>query len=250
MIRTVLTDDEVLARQKLRQLLREERDIEIVGECATASETIQVVSEVTPELLFLDIRMPAMDGFDLIDALSTRHNATLPQVIFTTACDRYAVRAFEVHAIDYLLKPFTQDRLRSAVQRVRERSVNFNLIAGGVDDVDVSGGRHATRIVFKSRGRILFLPVTDIRWISAEENYVRICAGGESHFLRDTMGHMEARLDPQMFLRVHRSFIVNLDYVKEVQSDTEGESKVVMVDGEKIAISRSYRARIQNLLYR
>ena len=125
-----------------------------------------MVSEVTPELLFLDIRMPAMDGFDLIDALSTRHNATsLPQVIFTTACDRYAVRAFEVHAIDYLLKPFTQDRLRSAVQRVRERSVNFNLIAGGVDDVDVSGGRHATRIVFKSRGRILFLPVTDIRGV-------------------------------------------------------------------------------------
>ena len=121
MIRAVLADDEVLARQKLRQLLRHERDIEIVGECASACETIQLVSETSPELLFLDIRMPDMDGFDVIGALSLDQNAVLPQIIFTTAYDQFALRAFEIHAVDYLLKPFTFERLRSAVQRVREK---------------------------------------------------------------------------------------------------------------------------------
>jgi two-component system LytT family response regulator len=248
MIRTVIADDEVLARQKLRQVLRDDQDIEIVGECATASETIELVNSTNPELLFLDIRMPDMDGFDVVGALSSHQNTALPHIIFTTAYDQYAVRAFEVHAIDYLLKPFTPDRLRSAVQRVRERMLDDGP-KGGVRDAESSAGGYTTRIVFKSRGRILFLSVEDIRWIGAEENYVRICTGGESHLLRETMSHLEARLDPQIFLRVHRSSIVNLRYVKEVKSEADGEATVILSSGEKIAMSRSYRSRIQKLLH-
>jgi len=248
MINAVLADDEVLARQKLRQLLREEQDIEIVGECATASETIALVSATNPELLFLDIRMPDMDGFDVLGALSGREEVAMPQVVFTTAYDQYAVRAFEIHAIDYLLKPFTSERLHSAVQRVRERIASQGP-AAQEEQTLANGAQYTTRIVFKSRGRILFLPVTDIRWISAEENYVRICTAAETHLLRETMAGLEKRLDPQMFLRVHRSSIVNLQYVKEVRSETDGESTVLLISGEKIPMSRSYRARIQDWLH-
>jgi two-component system LytT family response regulator len=248
MIRTVIADDEVLARQKLRQLLRDQPDVEIVGECATAAETIELVAITNPDLLFLDIRMPDMDGFDVIGALSVRSDLTMPKVVFTTAYDQYAVRAFEIHAIDYLLKPFTSERLRSAVERVRERLAAPAPENSGAEIAQGDG--YTTRIVFKSRGRILFLPVGDIRWIGAEENYVRICAGSESHLLRETMARLEKRLDPEMFLRVHRSAIVNLQFVKEVRSDMDGESTVVMTSGEKIAMSRGYRSKIQNWLHR
>jgi len=250
MIRAVLADDEVLARQKLLHLLREEKDIEIVGECATAAETIQLVDATRPEILFLDIRMPGMDGFDVIGALSSGKDFTMPSVIFTTAYDQYAVRAFEIHAIDYLLKPFTSERLRSAIQRVRDQGTAIKTGSGLGAVNGTNGAAYTSRIVFKSRGRILFLAVSDIWWIGAEENYVRICAGPESHLLRETMANLEKRLDPQVFLRVHRSSIVNLQYVKEVRTDADGEASVVLVNGEKIAMSRSYRSRIQDLLHR
>jgi two-component system, LytTR family, response regulator len=250
MIHAVLADDEVLARQKLLHLLREEQDIEIVGECATAAETIELVGATKPELLFLDIRMPGMDGFDVVGTLSSSNDFTVPFVIFTTAYDQYAVRAFEVNAIDYLLKPFTSDRLRAAIQRVREQAILSKQSLGSGSARRDGNDTYTARIVFKSRGRILFLPVSDIWWIGAEENYVRISTGSESHLLRETMVHLEKRLDPQTFLRVHRSFIVNLQYVKEVRTEPDGESVVVLLSGEKIAMSRSYRSRIQDLLHR
>jgi two-component system, LytTR family, response regulator len=248
MIRVVLADDEVLARQKMLQFLREERDVEIVGECATAAETIELVNAATPDLLFLDIRMPGMDGFDVVGALSTDTSVTMPYIIFTTAYDQYAVRAFEIHAIDYLLKPFTAERLRSALQRVRDKEGENRLDKENEAHHTHEGLSYATRIVFKSRGRILFLPVTDIQWIAAEENYVRICTGTESHLLRETMAHLEKRLDPQTFLRVHRSSIVNLQFVKEVRTESDGESAVVLLSGQKVGLSRSYRSRIQDMI--
>jgi two-component system LytT family response regulator len=248
MIQAVLADDEVLARQKLRQLLRDERDIEIVGECASANETVELVRATKPALLFLDIRMPGMDGFDVIGALESE-NVPVPAIIFTTAYDQYALRAFEIHAIDYLLKPFTAERLHSAIQRVRERSVAGDSSVH-TNGHAVNGSGHTTRIVFKSRGRILFLPVSEIRWIGAEENYVRLCTERETHLLRETMTHLEDRLDPHTFLRVHRSFIVNLQYVKEVRTEHDGESSVIMLDGHRIAMSRSYKSRILESLHR
>jgi two-component system, LytTR family, response regulator len=244
MIRAILADDEVLARQKLRQLLRDEPEIEIVGEGASASETIELVRATGPDLLFLDIRMPGMDGFDIIDKLSTGSDPVVPRIIFTTAYDSYALRAFEIHAVDYLLKPFTSERLHSAVQRAHGEIDTSKKNAGRSNGRSQNPPAYTTRIVFKSRGRILFLPVSDIRWIAAEENYARICTGAEKHLLRETMSHLEEKLDPQMFLRVHRSAIVNLQYLKEVRTEPSGEFTVVLVDGQKIAMSRSFHARI------
>jgi two-component system LytT family response regulator len=247
MIQAVLADDEVLARQKLRQLLRDEPEIEIVGECASANETVELVRLTKPALLFLDIRMPDMDGFDVVGAIQSE-NLPMPAVVFTTAYDQYALRAFEIHAVDYLLKPFTAERLGSAIQRVRERLASGES-AGRANGKGRESEAYTNRIVFKSRGRILFLPVSEIRWVGAEENYVRLCTERETHLLRETMAHLEERLDPHQFMRVHRSFIVNLQFVKEVRTEHDGESSVTMLDGQRIAMSRSYKSRILESLH-
>jgi two-component system, LytTR family, response regulator len=249
MIHAVVADDEVLARQKLRQLLNDDRDVEVVGECATAYETIELVRATNPELLFLDIHMPGMDGFDVLAALTDPAGAIATRVIFTTAYDQYAVRAFEVNAVDYLLKPFTPERLRTAIQRVREQSQAPPEPSNPGNGSSPAPGVYTNRIVFKSRGRILFLPVMDIRWIGAEGNYVRLCTATETHLLRETMARLESRLDPRGFLRVHRSFIVNLKYVKEVRREGSGESVVVLDGGQKVALGRSYRAYLNEQLH-
>lgn len=250
MIRVLLADDEELARQKLRHLLREEPEVEIVGEGVTAPETIGLVRAVKPELLFLDIRMPGMDGFDIVSELSSGEPLAMPRIIFTTAYDSYALRAFEIHAVDYLLKPFTAGRLHAAVQRARDQILVASQYGLRNRSRQPDPGSKTSRIVFKSRGRILFLPISEIRWIGAEENYVRISTGAESHLLRETMSGMEERLDPQTFMRVHRSAIVNLQYVKEVRTESQGEFSVLLFNGQKVAMSRSYHSRIGELLAR
>jgi two-component system, LytTR family, response regulator len=250
MIQAVIADDEVLARQKLRQLLRDEPEVDIVGESATARETIELVRLTRPDLLFLDIRMPEMDGFDIVGAFDPEPGFTSPRIIFTTAYDTFALRAFEIHAVDYLLKPFTSARLHSAVETARHQIQLTKQSPVRDDAAKATGDKFTKRIVFKSRGRILFLPLSEIRWVGAEENYVRICTQSETHLLRETMCRLEERLDPQMFLRVHRSSIVNLQYVKEMRTDADGECTVILVNGQKIAMSRSYRARIQEWLHR
>ena len=249
-IHTLIADDELLARQKLRQLLRGEPDIEIVGEASSAHEVHELVRAASPQLLFLDVRMPGMDGLDLIAELSLSPGIRMPRVILTTAYDHYALRAFELNATDYLLKPFSAERLRSAVKRAREQLRKGERRTEDALPKETGAGPYTARIIFKSRGRILFLPVSDIRWISAEENYVRICTGTETHLLRETMTSMEQRLDPQLFLRVHRSAIVNLRYVKEVRTEQRGDFMVHLVNGQKLAMSRSYHARISDLFNR
>lgn len=249
MIPAVITDDEVLARQKLIQLLRDEKDIHVVGESSSAAETIELVRATRPELLFLDIQMPGMDGFDAIAALSAEGTIPLPRIIFTTAYDKYALRAFDIHAVDYLLKPFTRERLKDAVQRARDHIEKFRDPSAEAEDRQLPVREYLERLVFKSRGRILFLPISEIYWITAEENYVRICTGKESHLLRDTMTNFEGRLNPQTFLRIHRSAIVNLQHVKEIRTDNEGgDSTVIMCNGQKLPVSRTYRTRIAELL--
>jgi two-component system LytT family response regulator len=250
MIHAVVADDELLARQKLRQLLREEPEVDVIGESATATETIELVRLAQPDLLFLDIRMPGMDGFDIIETLTSQPGVAMPRIIFTTAYDTYALRAFEIHAVDYLLKPFTLERLHSALENARQQLQVSKQSSTREDEAKANGDRYTKRIVFKSRGRILFLAVSEIRWIGAEENYVRICTQSETHLLRETMSRLEERLDPQMFLRVHRSSIVNLQYVKEVRTDVDGECMVILANGQKVAMSRSYRSRIQDWLHR
>ena len=245
-IQAIIADDEVLARQKLRHLLEDEQDVEIVGEGATAQETVELAQLTEPDVILLDIQMPGMDGFDVVSALSSGKPAAPPRIIFTTAFDQYALRAFEINAVDYLLKPFTRERLQQAMQRVREQ---LSLQNDGTKALKRPDEPYTTRIVFKSRGRILFLPISDIRWIGAEENYVRICTDRENHLLRETMANFEGRLDPKSFIRVHRSAIVNLQYVKEIRTDSlEGESFVLMQDGQKVPVSRGYKTRITGLL--
>jgi two-component system, LytTR family, response regulator len=245
-LQVVIADDEVLARQKLLQLLRDEPDIEVVGEGANAAETIDLVQLTQPDVLLLDIRMPGMDGFDVISALSS--SPDLPGIIFTTAHDQYALKAFEVHAVDYLLKPFTRERLRIALQHAREQRERKHT-NGSARSAEKK--EYNNRLVFRSKGRILFLPMADIRWIGAEENYVRICTGRESHMLRNTMANFETKLDPDVFLRIHRSAIVNLQHVKEFRTDgSDGECFVTMSDGHKLPVSRGYRSRITSLIAR
>jgi two-component system LytT family response regulator len=208
------------------------------------------VGATAPQLLFLDVKMPGMNGLEVVDRLA-RNEGPVPHIVFTTAYDQYALQAFEVRAIDYLLKPFTAERLQMAVQRVREQ-IEFTEISAGrpqknpqENHQDKNG--YTTRLVFKSRGRILFLSVTDIRWIGAEENYVRICTANETHLLRETMASMEQRLDPHSFLRVHRSAMVNLKYVREVRTESQGDFVVHLLDGQKVPMSRSYHSRIREL---
>jgi two-component system LytT family response regulator len=249
-IQTIIADDEALARQKLRVLLRNEADVQVIGEASSPSEIIAQVQAKKPDLLFLDICMPTMNGLDVIAELSRNGSASLPHIIITTAHGEYAVRAFEMRAADYLLKPYAAERLHSAIQFARERMQN-SLAHGSQDSRAAAAARPApARIVFKSRGRILFLPITEIRWIAAEENYVRICTATESHLLRETMAGIESKLDSQMFMRVHRSAIVNLKYVKEVRRENSGDFSVLLSNGQKVAMSRSHHSHIDSLIAR
>jgi two-component system LytT family response regulator len=189
-----------------------------------------------------------MNGLEVVEHLSRTNGGSVPHIIFTTAYDQYALQAFEIRAVDYLLKPFTAERLQMAVQRVREQIEFTELSNGRTQKSPKDKNGYTTRLVFKSRGRILFLSVSDVRWIGAEENYVRICTANETHLLRETMASMEQKLDPHSFLRVHRSAIVNLKYVREVRTEAQGDFVVQMVDGQKVPMSRSYHARIRELL--
>jgi len=220
----------------------------VLGEGSTAQQTIELVRNTKPHLLFLDIQMPGMDGLDIAAELCSGKFAPVPHIIFTTAHDQYALRAFEVHAVDYLLKPFSRERLASAIERARHQIALANQQLPSNTALGQQGNRYANRIVFKSRGRIVFLPVSDIRWISAEENYVRIRTNSETHLLRETMVRLQEKLDPEVFLRVHRSSIVNLQHVKEVRTEADGEYMVLLVNGDKLTMSRSYRSRITGLL--
>jgi two-component system LytT family response regulator len=248
-IQTLLADDEVLARQKLRELLRHDSEVEIVGEAASGAEVLELVRATAPQVLFLDVRMPGMDGFDVIRQLSASKNLVMPHVIFSTAYDEYALRAFESRAVDYLLKPYTAERLHAALQKAREQVlITEHRAPRNGAPAEETAGAYPTRIVFKSRGRILFLRVAEIRWIGAEENYVRISTATETHLLRETMSAIEEKLDPQTFLRVHRSAIVNLHFVKEVRTEAQGDFAVLLTNGQKVAMSRSYHSRVRAML--
>jgi two-component system LytT family response regulator len=260
MIRTVLVDDDLRARQKLRQDLKQMENFDVIGECTSIREVVDVAKLTTPDLLILGVRTPTEDGFDVADALSSVPALKRPHIVFVTASDRYAIRAFEMHAIDYVLKPYSIERLRTAMNRVRERrriwpdgardpnSRSRRCNHGSIDEYQTIGDRYGTSLLVKSRGRILFVPIREIRFIEAEENYVRICTGSGSHLVRGAIGRLETRMDPNLFLRVHRSAIVNLHYMKEIKNEPNGDAKALLVTGETVAISRSYRMRIQKLL--
>ncbi|MCM2268847.1 MAG: LytTR family DNA-binding domain-containing protein [Thermoanaerobaculia bacterium] len=252
-LKVLIVDDEPLARQRLRRLLTPEGDLEIVGECSSAQEALAVLEADRPDLLLLDVQMPEQDGFALLRALPDDGR---PAVIFVTAFDEHAVAAFEVNAVDYLLKPVDPERLTEAIARVRrERGA-----AGGAGELDLRlrslletlapRGRFMDRILVRRPGRISFVNVEEIHWISAEGNYVRLHLAKERHLVRLKIGTLEERLDPSRFLRIHRSVIVNLDRVRELHRLPGGDYTVLLDGGATLTMSRSYKSRFESALER
>lgn len=250
-IRTVIVDDEPIARRGLRTQLAAEKDFEIVAECRSGREAVAVIQQTAPDLVFLDVQMPELDGFEVIEAISAER---MPAVIFVTAYDKYALRAFDVHAIDYLLKPFDVERFSRALQRARQQVERRSIqdlsqrLKGLLDDLQTAPTRkYAERLVIKTSGRIFFLSTAEIDWIEAADNYVRIHSGRDEHLLRETMSSLEKRLDPDQFMRIHRSRIVNIRRVKELQPLFRGEYEVRLEDGTRLESGRGYRANLQQL---
>lgn len=250
-IRTIVIDDEKLSRQRIADFLESESDIEIIQSCASGEDAIKAVQKLRPDLIFLDIHLPDISGFEMLKATETAEGNHRPLVIFTTAHDQYALRAFEAHAFDYLLKPFTRERFQAALDRVREEihdTRKGSRIATLLQSVS-SQEKYMQRLVFRSKGRIVFLNVTEIQWIESEGNYLRVHSGKESYLIRETLAGIEAKLDPEMFIRIHRSTIVNLTYIKEMKPwFEEGESVVFLQDGTRLTLSRTYLSRIGGLL--
>jgi two-component system LytT family response regulator len=245
-IRTLIVDDEPLGRERIRTLLADDPEIEVTGECPDGRRAIAAIERFRPDLIFLDVQMPEVDGFAVLDAIAGER---MPAIIFVTAYDRYAVQAFEVHALDYLLKSFDRERFQAALQRAKEgirRSKEGFLnerLAGLLEDLQARQER-LTRLVVKSAGRIVFLRVEEIDWVEAADNYVRIHAGRESHLIRETLQSLESRLNPENFLRIHRSTLVNLDRIRELQPIFHGDYLVKLNDGTQLTLSRNYREKL------
>jgi two-component system, LytTR family, response regulator len=246
-VSAVIADDEPLARERIRTLLGRESDVEVVGECADGSTAIEVIQRQQPDLVFLDVQMPEVGGFEVLEAVGAER---APAVIFVTAYDQYAVRAFEVNALDYLLKPFDRERFRKAMARGRaelEGEGGRRRLMALLEHLR-SDRRVERRLVLKSGGRISFLRAAEVDWIEAAGNYLRLHAGKESHLLRETMKGIEERLDPGTFVRIHRSVIVNVDRIAVLEAAFHGEYWVVLRDGTRLASSRSYGAGLKALV--
>jgi two-component system, LytTR family, response regulator len=251
-IRTLIVDDEPLARSRVRELLSSQPDIEVLGECGNGRDAIVAIENQSPDLVYLDVQMPELTGFAVLEALDP---SSVPAVVFVTAFDEFAVRAFEVHALDYLLKPFDRERFLASVERaraaVRQRQAGGldPRLAGLLADLGVQR-RYLQRVLVKSRGRTLLLKIGEIDWIEAAGNYVRLHAGRERHLLRETMTSLEEKLDPEQFIRVHRSTMVNLERVRELEPYFHGDYILKLEDGTRLTLSRTYRGRLEQRLGR
>jgi two-component system LytT family response regulator len=244
--KVLIVDDERLSRRRVRRLLSLEPDCEVAAECSSGAEAVAALSQTRPDIVFLDVQMPEMDGFEVARAMDGAN----PLVIFTSAYDEYALRAFEVQAFDYLLKPFDGRRFRESLQRARtrvERDRSGHRDPRPVEPpAPVQSPRIAPdRIAVRNNGRVVFLKLADIDWIEAADNYVCLHAGRDTHLVRETMNELEARLDPAQFLRVHRSSIVNLDRIRELQPWFRGEYRIVLRDGTQLTLTRNHREKLE-----
>ena len=250
-IRTLIADDEPLARERIRSLLAQEPDFEIVGECADADGALAVLKKQPVDLLFLDVQMPEMDGFEMLGRLG---KDALPTVIFVTAYDQHAVKAFEVHALDYLLKPFKQSRFKEAVQRVREQFSRRQTEDVSKRLLQLLSDRKAPpaylqRLTVKENDRVVLVKASQIEWIESAGNYVVLHVGKQNHILRETLAALEAQLDPKLFLRISRSTLVNLDQVRELQPLFKGEYVVVLHNGKQLPMTRGIRELEEKLRF-
>ena len=248
-IRTFIVDDEPLARDRVRRFLRDDGGIEVAGEFGNGADAAAAIVSDKPDLVFLDIQMPEKDGFEVVKSLSGKH---MPTIIFVTAFDQFALKAFDVHALDYLLKPFSRERMKRAVSRAREHIERIRL--GDIDErlnsliADLkTEKKYLERLVVKSVGRVFFLKTDEIDWIEAAGNYIKLHVGRDSHMIRETMSGIESKLDPEKFLRIHRSTVVNIDRIKELHPMFSGDYSVILRNGAELALSRNYRDRFTEL---
>jgi two-component system LytT family response regulator len=250
-IRVLVVDDEPLAREKIRGLAADDPELRVVGECTNGAEAIEAVQTIRPDLILLDVQMPEVGGFAVLEALK---DEGLPPVIFITAYDHYAVRAFEFHALDYLLKPFDRERFRAAIDRAKRQIRRENgdgldaRILALLEQMRGQPARYSERLVVKTGGRVFFLNTDEIDWIEAEGNYVSIHTGKKAYLLRETITSLEAQLDPKDFVRIHRSAIANINRIKELQPWSHGEYHVILHDGTQLTLSRSFREKLQSAL--
>ena len=253
-MRTIIADDEHLARKKLRLLLGSEPGVQVLAECRDGQQTIDAVNALKPDLLLIDIRMPDLDGFQVLGKIAPDE---MPVVVFTTAYDQFAIRAFEAHALDYLLKPFDGERLHHAIERARTELLkrhNRDLTSRILDLVAKNANpktesRQAEdRMVIRTGGKVVFLDVKEIDWIEAAANYVKLNVGKDSYLMREGIGSISARLDPDRFVRIHRSVIVNVRKIKELQPCDSGEYIAVLKSGKELSCSRGYRTQLQRLI--
>ncbi len=249
MIRALIVDDERMARKRLRTLLSREADVEVVGECATGRSAVDTIRARAPHLVFLDVQMPEMDGFGVVRALGAD---AAPLIVFVTAYDQYAIQAFEVSALDYLTKPFDRDRFQSTLARARRRIELAGAV--GVDEVRsrlatllsrLDAPAYADRLMVKGGGRVIFLQTDEVDWIEASGNYVKLHAGRETHLLHEGIGSLAERLDPARFIRIHRATVVNVGRIREMQPWFHGDAVIVLRDGTKLSVSRTYRKRLE-----
>lgn len=248
-IRAFVVDDEPPARRRVVELLEREPDVDVAGEYANGHDAIEAIERDAPDLLFLDVQMPELDGFAVLERAKIE---PLPVTVFVTAYDAYALKAFEVRALDYLLKPFSDERFEATLERARERLVSREREALGekllslVDTQPIAASpRYLERLVVKTTGRVLFLDVGNVDWIEAAGVYVTIHEGGREHLLRESLTSLEERLDPRRFARIHRSTIVALDRVAELRLDEKGSHRVVLRDGSELRSSRRHRESLE-----
>jgi two-component system LytT family response regulator len=248
-IRTLIVDDESLARDRLRQLLQQEPQIELVGECADGREAVAGIEKHQPDLVFLDVQMPELDGFGVLENVRVK---TLPVIVFVTAHDKFALRAFEVHAVDYLLKPFDRERfqaaLRHAVERVSNRSDGSHAEAqAGLLNQVRPAAKLLDRLAVKSGAHIAWVALEEIDWIESADNYVELHVGAKSHLLRETLNALEERLPQETFVRVSRSAMVNPKRIKELRRMLYGGYEITLQNGTKLTLSRRYRDKLPRL---
>jgi two-component system LytT family response regulator len=274
-VRVLIVDDESLARQRVRRLVQAEADVEVVGEAESGHEAVALIRALKPDLVCLDVQMPGLDGFGVLRGLDGGH---VPMVLFITAYDEHAQRAFDVHAVDYVLKPVDEERFKAAFDKVRKQRANaiaaerlgelletVRRLADGSaamaeargaagtagmagtarGTAPANGGQHASRILVKDDGRMFFVKTTEIDWFEADRNYVRLHVGTTVHTIRERISHLEETLDPRLFARIHRSTIVNLNRVREMQQWFSGDYVVILEDGTRLRLSRHYRDRVE-----
>ena len=248
-LRVVIVDDEPLVRHRIRELLKSHPDLEIVGEARNGTEAIETITIQQPDLLFLDVQMPDMDGFEVLTALDSD---SLPLVIFVTAYDEHALRAFEVHAIDYLMKPFDSKRFAKALDHAKLQTTvtkgrDTSRIIKLLESVKPKTG-YLERFVIKTGETVQFVRAVDVDSIEAEGNYVRLRVGNSAYLLRETLNNIESQVDPRLFVRIHRSTIVNMDRVRELQTWARGEYRVVLHNGASHTLSRGYRDHFESVI--